>query len=306
MNRSCAAALILCGLLSGAACGAGDTETGALTLEQRGEAADRVLSDTSFADRWGAKGAIPSAEVAEKVKKEGESLEKAVDRAFAEKKLACTEKFLVNRCVEQARRAAFMRKKEIRAVVVAADDMIRAKRTEDLEKKRAEQRADVTMPADMAGSGGEAGSAAAPQRSGHIGRTAEDVERSSERAAERRSREAANLKAYEQKQKEAAERAAKTPKPTSHIGLTAEEAAGRGSAAEAAKAEEGANEKAFAEKQAEAAERRAQADGEAQERRRKRLERQKNAQENLKQREEAQQRYEAQKKEHKSGLEAYF
>ncbi|MFU0841798.1 MAG: hypothetical protein ACFWTZ_04210 [Burkholderia sp.] len=306
MNRSCAAALIVCGLLSGAACQAEETQAGALTIEQRGEAADKVLNDTSFADRWGAKGAIPSAEVAEKVKKEGEDLEKAVDRAFAEKKRVCTEKFLVNRCVEKARRAAFQRKKEIRAVVVTADDMIRAKRTQDLEKKRAEQRADVTIPADMAGSAGDSGASSAPHKTGHIGQTAEDVERNNARAAERRSREAANVKAYEKKQKEAAERAAKVPKPTAHIGLTAEEAAKKGSAAEAAKAEEGANQKAFDEKQAEAADRRSKADEDAAARRKKRLDRQKNAQENLKQREEAQQRYEQEKKEHKSGLEAYF
>ena len=154
----------------------------------------------------------------------------------------------------------------------------------------------------------------------HIGRTAEDVARSQAKAAEREAQEAANLKAYEEKQREAASRPPKAaPEPVKprtvrgpsaptdlHLGQTDKDVSENHVRAEERRQQEDANLAAFDKKQQAARERMAKAEAEAAKRRAEREARKAELDQSLRERTEAQERYESRKGERDSGLSKYF
>lgn len=183
-------------------------------------AADAVLADDSFHQQWGQTGAIDSVETARRVKKEAQEGIETVQKAFQERRRACYSTFLVNRCIDQARRQAYDRDRELRAIVIQADDVLRADRTRRLQQERKAREAQTKKPMHMravtpkkprsmpVGSSArktrDASAAVSP-----VGQSAKDVQEHRQKALERRAREESNLARYEAKQAAARERMAK-------------------------------------------------------------------------------------------------
>lgn len=342
MKRILSAALVL-SLLPFAALAMTDEEKAA--LEVRMKAAEAALADHSFYERWKEPGRIDSPKTAEKVKEEGDAQLKLIQQSVADMKKWCLTTFFVNACADDARRAGFKREREVRNIIVTADDVIRADRTRQIEARRAENEAKPKKPMaigkphtkapaePMKIAPAEPKAPSMPMELGkreakdavagdarHIGQTAEDVERNRARAAEVRAQEAANVKAYEDKQLEAANRPSKeapTPmkprtvreatEPTDmHVGQTAEDVTANQARAEERRLQEDANTAAFEKKQRKARERLEKAEAEAAKRRAEREARKANLDQSLKERTEAQERYEARKDERESGLAKYF
>lgn len=94
-------ALFAASLASGAAlAGSADPED---VIEARGEAAQRVLSDTSYRDKWSAPERIRSEQLADQAIREGNEALEVLEKAFADAKAACMQRFLVNSCIETRR-----------------------------------------------------------------------------------------------------------------------------------------------------------------------------------------------------------
>ena len=105
-------------------------------LEARAAQAEKVLADRSFYERWKKPSAIDSVKTAAQVKSDAEGVLKQIEEALAVQRSWCGKKFFVNSCIDDARRASFDREREVREVIVAADEIIRLNR---VEKMRAEQ-----------------------------------------------------------------------------------------------------------------------------------------------------------------------
>ena len=127
-------ALFAASLASGAAlAGSADPED---VIEARGEAAQRVLSDTSYRDKWSAPERIRSEQLADQAIREGNEALEVLEKAFADAKAACMQRFLVNSCIDDAKKLSFERQREIRRVIVTAEEFKRGIRTKALEEKR--------------------------------------------------------------------------------------------------------------------------------------------------------------------------
>ena len=112
-------------------------------LEARAAQAEKVLADRSFYERWKESSAIDSVKTAAQVKSDAEGVLKQIEEALAVQRSWCGKKFFVNSCIDDARRASFDREREVREIIVAADEIIRLDR---VEKMRAEQEKNALEP----------------------------------------------------------------------------------------------------------------------------------------------------------------
>lgn len=195
-------------------------------LEARAAQAEKVLADRSFYERWKEPSAIDSVKTAAQVKSDAEGVLKQIEEALAVQRSWCGKKFFVNSCIDDARRASFDREREVREIIVAADEIIRLDR---VEKMRAEQEKNALEPrrepmkiapktvkepsAPVEWEKKTVKDASVPH--GMNGKTVKDVaaptpipgsEMPHDAASERAAAEAANEAYYEQKQLEAQKR----------------------------------------------------------------------------------------------------
>lgn len=104
-------------------------------IEAKAEAAQRVLEDTGFRDKWDAPDRIRTEKDADRAIDEGNDALDRIERAFDDAKAACNLRFLVNKCIDDAKRLSFERQREIRRVIVAAEEFKRGIRTKEIEAK---------------------------------------------------------------------------------------------------------------------------------------------------------------------------
>ena len=270
------------------------------------EAAQKVLADRSYYERWSPEAALKTVEDAKAANEAGSARQKEIDGALDVMKDWCHTRFLVNACIKDARDLHHEREKEIRSVRLKADEMIRLDRVEQRRARQESQKQNVKQPMKSPESRSES--------------RAEEVKAKQSRAEERRALEEANVRAYEEKQARAARKAeerhdpirvkSRVKAPSSpiegHLGRTAADVeASRAQAVERA-AQEEANQGAFDAKQAEAKKRLEEAEATAAERKASREARQANFNKTLEERRAAQKRYEESRENKDSGLKKYF
>ncbi len=195
---------------------ASDAETAELKAKK--DAADLILNDDSFYRKWSKPGAIKTVEIAEKVKKEAEAIQDSLDVAVSDSRAWCNTRFFVNACINEARDLSYDRNRELRQVIVLADEVLRVDRTRRIAEKLEAQRAEKPEPIKMRKSHvkesesplnlGRRSADGKIKPSEHVGQTAEDVRENNERARLAREQEEANIALYEQKQRETAARLA--------------------------------------------------------------------------------------------------
>lgn len=224
-----------------------------------------VLSDSSVSERW-AEGAeaVTDANADEVLKAVTEARAKK-DAALSAATKACHHRFLVNRCIDEARSLHFAGDRELRRVAERAEDAKREARTKRIEERRAKAEAE-------------------PKRA--------PMERH-----EPTLKEPSNpIDLVPKEVKEASKPMDLTPKevkePSKPVDVRPAEVKAETPEAER-KALEEANLRAFEERKQRAAERMARAEEIAAKRRAEREENRKQFEESLKAREEAQKRYEA-------------
>ena len=299
-----ALALLSCSLIASGAVNA--AERSEEELEARAEKAQTVLNDTAFYDRWNAKGAIDSPDTAAKVKDAADKELSRVERAMKDVQAACTEKFFVNKCIDDARRLSFSREREIRRVIVAADEVIRAERVRKMEENRAKNAAAKREPPMKISPKEVKNDRPEPIRIAPKKPSEPSLPMKLDGADGRKASEPVDLKPKEVKAP--SEPAGIQPKEVKDASLPA---LIPGSKVEvspdaARKDLEDANEAWYAEKQAQAVERQREAEERAKKRRKDREAKQQQFERSLDEREAAQKRYEANQKERKSNLMQYF
>ena len=284
-----AAAALACGLLlvcGSAACAAEDA------LDVKAAEAEKYLADTSFYERWSAAGAIDSPATASKVKNAAEKELERIGRAMKDVQQVCVRRFFVNKCEDDARRISFERQREIRRVIVAADEVIRADRVRRTEERRAknaaQERAEPVRIAPKAVKTDRPDPVKlAPKRPGDS-----PLPQVMPPAKVREPSAPAGIKPAEVKPA-----AAPDLIPGSQTGVSPD--AGRS-------ALEKANEDWYAQKQQDAARRAKAAEERAEKRRLDREAKQKRFEKSLEERSAAQQRYEERQQNRESGLAKYF
>lgn len=119
--------------------------------EALGRAADRVLSDRSFPEKWKAEGALATPEQAERALAEAEKKLDEIERAVRDKSAACYYMFLVNHCIGEARKLSFARQREVRDVMTDARTIQHREQTKAKEERRAARLAEPKPePLDIA------------------------------------------------------------------------------------------------------------------------------------------------------------
>lgn len=274
-------------LSPGAALAAEDPAEAALA--EKAAQAEAKLLDRTFYERWNRPGVLDSVEVAERVKADAEHEIDLVDRALGVRRDFCQSKFFVNRCIDEARRASIERKRELRDVITAADEVVRIDRVSRLKARQAERAKDRSAPVNISPREVRENRAEPMQIAPRsVREKADPIE-----VAPKRVREPSAP--VEWHGKEPQEPKAPAPIP------------GRDAAAEADRAAaEAANEAFYAEKQEKARKRMEDAEKIAAKRRAEREAKQRKFEETLDEREAAQKRYEASQKERKSNLSNYF
>lgn len=246
-------------------------------LEAKGEAAFSLLKDDAFVRKWPAEKRFTSEEEADQAVDEGNRAIDAVDDALSDARAYCNTKFLVNACYDDARKLSFERKREIRRVIVAAEEFKRDLRTQAIEKRRAEAQAEPPRePVRLS-----------PKT---VKPAPEPVELAPKEVKPAKAPSSLNRSSSAEA---AAEREAAGP-----------EAAAQAEADRAA--QEAANERWYADKQAKAERRMKEAQARAEKRREQREAKQQKFEENLAEREAAQKRYEERQTKKESGLAKYF
>ena len=261
-------------------------------LEARAAQAEKVLADRSFYERWKEPSAIDSVKTAAQVKSDAEGVLKQIEEALAVQRSWCGKKFFVNSCIDDARRASFDREREVREIIVAADEIIRLDR---VEKMRAEQEKNALEPRREPMRIAPKTVETDPPEPMHI--TPKSVKAPSQPIdiAPKTVKEPSAPVEWEKKTVKDA--AAPTPIPGSEM---PHDAASERAAAEAA------NEAYYAQKQLEAQKRMEEAAELAAKRKADREAKQQQFERSLDEREAAQKRYEANQKERKSNLMQYF
>lgn len=261
-------------------------------LEARAAQAEKVLADRSFYERWKEPSAIDSVKTAAQVKSDAEGVLKQIEEALAVQRSWCGKKFFVNSCIDDARRASFDREREVREIIVAADEIIRLDR---VEKMRAEQEKNALEPRREPMKIAPKTVKTDPPEPMHI--TPKSVKAPSQPIdiAPKTVKEPSAPVEWEKKTVKDA--AAPTPIPGSEM---PHDAASERAAAEAA------NEAYYAQKQLEAQKRMEEAAELAAKRKADREAKQQQFERSLDEREAAQKRYEANQKERKSNLMQYF
>ena len=133
--RKLAAAALAAAFLAGAAQADDDSDE---ALRAKYDAAMAVLGDHAFHEKWSAKESIRTGEEADRVLSLADDELKRIHEAVKNVRPWCQKKFLVNACIDEARKLSFEREREVRSIMNAANDVKRAERTAAYEKKRAE------------------------------------------------------------------------------------------------------------------------------------------------------------------------
>lgn len=250
-------------------------------LERRERAAAEaqdVLEDHTFYDAWKGEGRIRTVDEAEEVIKKGERELARIKKAVDDVRLHCYEKFLVNRCIDQAKRLSYEREREVRRLMTRAQDVVRTARNAELKAERAAEAAKpapepVTLPKPL------------------LKEPSEPIE------FVPRERKAPS---------EPVRVAPKTPKAPSEPLSIEPKTPGSEAATDERARLESENEAYYNAKQLEAKKRMDEAEATAAKRRAEREAKQKKFEESLKEREAAQQRYEERRKSQDSGLAQFF
>ena len=151
MNKPCTfllSALMASAVLAPAAASAADKSE----LEVRMEAAQKVLADRSYYERWSPEAALKTVEDAKAANEAGSARQKEIDGALDVMKDWCHTRFLVNACIKDARDLHHEREKEIRSVRLKADEMIRLDRVEQRRARQESQKQNVKQPMKLGGS----------------------------------------------------------------------------------------------------------------------------------------------------------
>ncbi len=263
-------------------------------LERRERAAAEaqdVLEDHTFYDAWKGEGRIRTVDEAEEVIKKGERELVRIKKAVDDVRLHCYEKFLVNRCIDQAKRLSYEREREVRRLMTRAQDVVRTARNAELKAERAAEAAKpapepVTLPKPLLKEPSE---------------PIEFVPRE-RKAPSEPVRVAKTPKAPS----EPLSIEPKTPKAPSEPLSIEPKTSGSEAATDERARLESENEAYYNAKQLEAKKRMDEAEATAAKRRAEREAKQKKFEESLKEREAAQQRYEERRKSQDSGLAQFF
>ena len=103
--------------------------------ERLGEEADRLLSDRSFVENWRAQASFRTPAGARRALAEADDRLKEIDHAVQKKSGACLYTFFVNRCIKDARKTSYQRKREIRNLMSDARAVLHGE--EVMERKKA-------------------------------------------------------------------------------------------------------------------------------------------------------------------------
>lgn len=261
-------------------------------LEAKGEAAFSLLKDDAFVRKWPAEKRFTSEEEADQAVDEGNRAIDAVDDALSDARAYCNTKFLVNACYDDARKLSFERKREIRRVIVAAEEFKRDLRTQAIEKRRAEAQAEP--PREPVRLSPKTVKTDRPEPVDLAPKTVKPAPEPVELAP---------------KEVKPAKAPSSLNRSSSAEAAAEREAAGPEAAAQAEAdraAQEAANERWYADKQAKAERRMKEAQARAEKRREQREAKQQKFEENLAEREAAQKRYEERQTKKESGLAKYF
>lgn len=261
--------------------------------------AEGVLRNTSFYDRWSPEGALDSPKTAERVHEEGETHLSTVEKAVNIVRSACYERFFVNSCIEDARKLSFLRQREIRSVMLAADEMVRLDRAARAREGKGKdptpiqlqhRRAAESSPSDMKPATQKAPSAPVGT---HQAKPKAPAEPMNIRPAKVKTPSAStDIKPAEVKEPGVPER---IPGAKNESNVTKDR-----------EAMEAANEAWYAEKQREAAERERQTQERIEKNRRDREAKQADLKRSTEERQAAQKRYEEHQQNRESGLAKYF
>ncbi len=112
----------------------------------RDSEASVILNDKHFFTHWSAPGALDTLEKAHEAKKAVDEQTRRIDKALAEETKQCYDKFFVNSCIEDARRASYERQREIRQINNEAERIIRADKTRQIQERRAAAAAEEKTP----------------------------------------------------------------------------------------------------------------------------------------------------------------
>ena len=150
--RKLAAAALAAAFLAGAAQADDDSDE---ALRAKYDAAMAVLGDHAFHEKWSAKESIRTGEEADRVLSLADDELKRIHEAVKNVRPWCQKKFLVNACIDEARKLSFEREREVRSIMNAANDVKRAERTAAYEKKRAEALDEIRGPKTDIGFGNQ-------------------------------------------------------------------------------------------------------------------------------------------------------
>lgn len=267
-------------------------------LERRERAAAEaqdVLEDHTFYDAWKGEGRIRTVDEAEEVIKKGERELARIKKAVDDVRLHCYEKFLVNRCIDQAKRLSYEREREVRRLMTRAQDVVRTARNAELKAERAAEAAKpapepVTLPKPLLKEPSEPIEFVPRERKA----PSEPV-----RVAPKTPKAPSEPLSIEPK-------TPKAPKAPSEPLSIEPKTPGSEAATDERARLESENEAYYNAKQLEAKKRMDEAEATAAKRRAEREAKQKKFEESLKEREAAQQRYEERRKSQDSGLAQFF
>lgn len=274
--------------------------------ERAAAEAQAVLEDHSFYDAWKGEGRIRTVDEAEEVIKKGELELARIEKAVDDVRLHCYGKFLVNRCIDQAKRLSYDREREVRRVMTRAHDVVRTARNAELKAERAAEAAKpapepVTLPKPLLKKPSEPIEFVPRERKA----PSEPV-----RVAPKTPKAPSEPLSIEPKTQKAPSEPLsiepKTPKAPSEPLATEPKTAEPEPAADERARLESENEAYYNAKQLEAKKRMDEAEATAAKRRAEREAKQKKFEESLKEREAAQQRYEERRKSQDSGLAKFF
>ncbi len=260
--------------------------------ERAAAEAQAVLEDHSFYDAWKGEGRIRTVDEAEEVIAKGERELARIEKAVDDVRLHCYGKFLVNRCIDQAKRLSYEREREVRRLMMRAHDVVRTARNAELKAERAAEAAKpapepVTLPKPLLKKPSEPIEFVPRERKA----PSEPV-----RVAPKTPKTPSEPLSIEPK----------TPKaPSEPLAIEPKTAEPETAADERARLES-ENEAYYNAKQLEAKKRLDEAEATAAKRRAEREAKQKKFEESLKEREAAQKRYEERRKSQDSGLAQFF
>ncbi len=119
--------------------------------EDLGRKSDKILDDRSFIEKWRRPGALQAPKQAEEALDEADKALGLVERALKNKTAACYYKFLVNRCISEAKEKSNERQREIRGVMVDARTILHKAKSEENARRKEERLAKpLPPPVDIA------------------------------------------------------------------------------------------------------------------------------------------------------------